>query len=317
MPPAGAPRPDEATYERRPRSSRPSSIAPGRATPLSAGSRRASSEPHRVSERHPRPARARRAAARGERRSAAAARQHQQRLRQHRRSAVRVAEHDGALPRRRAEDQPSGRRRSGDAGDGEHPYDRAEHPQDERVDDLPFGTRGGIAIRSDFPVDGDVRVERRAGRAAVASPISSKSRSTASACGSRRSAGGWCVPAAGRWPRGGAGVREVREHLEFPLPLKAGHETPRRHVRPAHRGARRGDAAPEDAEPRHAAGDRARHDQRAVRRDRPGDSPSRRRIFVCAARPRTRRRARRSARFSPRSHAARTDGRSATTTCRT
>ena len=29
-----------------------------------------------------------------------------------------------------------------------------EHPQDERVDDLPFGTRGGIAVRSEFPVDG-------------------------------------------------------------------------------------------------------------------------------------------------------------------
>jgi len=30
----------------------------------------------------------------------------------------------------------------------------AEHPQDERVDELPFGTRGGLAVRSDFPVDG-------------------------------------------------------------------------------------------------------------------------------------------------------------------
>ncbi len=29
-----------------------------------------------------------------------------------------------------------------------------EHPQDERVDELPFGTRGGIAVRSDFPVTG-------------------------------------------------------------------------------------------------------------------------------------------------------------------
>jgi hypothetical protein len=28
-----------------------------------------------------------------------------------------------------------------------------EHPQDERVDGLPFGTHGGLAIRSDFPVD--------------------------------------------------------------------------------------------------------------------------------------------------------------------
>ena len=36
-----------------------------------------------------------------------------------------------------------------------------EHPQDERVDELPFGTRGGIAVRSEFPVDGMyiVRVE--------------------------------------------------------------------------------------------------------------------------------------------------------------
>jgi Protein of unknown function (DUF1592)/Protein of unknown function (DUF1588)/Protein of unknown function (DUF1585)/Protein of unknown function (DUF1587)/Protein of unknown function (DUF1595)/Cytochrome C oxidase, cbb3-type, subunit III len=36
-----------------------------------------------------------------------------------------------------------------------------EHPQDERVDELPFGTRGGIAVRSEFPVDGTyiVRVE--------------------------------------------------------------------------------------------------------------------------------------------------------------
>jgi mono/diheme cytochrome c family protein len=36
-----------------------------------------------------------------------------------------------------------------------------EHPQDERVDELPFGTRGGVAVRSEFPVDGTyiVRVD--------------------------------------------------------------------------------------------------------------------------------------------------------------
>ena len=36
-----------------------------------------------------------------------------------------------------------------------------EHPQDERVEELPFGTRGGIAVRSEFPVDGTyiVRVD--------------------------------------------------------------------------------------------------------------------------------------------------------------
>src|SRR5687767_11604882 len=42
-----------------------------------------------------------------------------------------------------------------------------EHPQDERVDELPFGTRGGIAIRSEFPVDGTytVRVDVAGGGA--------------------------------------------------------------------------------------------------------------------------------------------------------
>ena len=41
----------------------------------------------------------------------------------------------------------------------------AEHPQDERVDDLPFGTRGGLAVRSEFPVDGTyvVKVELAGG----------------------------------------------------------------------------------------------------------------------------------------------------------
>jgi len=34
-----------------------------------------------------------------------------------------------------------------------------EHPQDERVDDLPFGTRGGLAVRSEFPVDGTYTVK--------------------------------------------------------------------------------------------------------------------------------------------------------------
>jgi cytochrome c551/c552 len=34
-----------------------------------------------------------------------------------------------------------------------------EHPQDERVDDLPYGTRGGLAIRSDFPADGNYVVK--------------------------------------------------------------------------------------------------------------------------------------------------------------
>ena len=40
-----------------------------------------------------------------------------------------------------------------------------EHPQDERVEDLPFGTRGGIAVRSEFPVDGTYIVKVDVGAA--------------------------------------------------------------------------------------------------------------------------------------------------------
>jgi mono/diheme cytochrome c family protein len=41
----------------------------------------------------------------------------------------------------------------------------AEHPQDERVDELPFGTRGGLAVRSEFPVDGTYIVKVDVGAA--------------------------------------------------------------------------------------------------------------------------------------------------------
>src|SRR5688572_3970345 len=40
-----------------------------------------------------------------------------------------------------------------------------EHPQDERVEELPFGTRGGLAIRSEFPVDGTYTVRVDVGNA--------------------------------------------------------------------------------------------------------------------------------------------------------
>jgi mono/diheme cytochrome c family protein len=40
-----------------------------------------------------------------------------------------------------------------------------EHPQDERVDELPFGTRGGLAVHSEFPVDGTYIVKVDVGAA--------------------------------------------------------------------------------------------------------------------------------------------------------
>ena len=80
-----------------------------------------------------------------------------------------------------------------------------EHPQDERVDDLPFGTRGGLAVRSEFPVDGNyvVKVELAGGAARAAR--SSRSASTASACSCRRVGGaGGGRGGRGRPRRGGA-----------------------------------------------------------------------------------------------------------------
>ena len=56
-----------------------------------------------------------------------------------------------------------------------------ELPQDERVDELPFGTRGGLAVRSEFPVDGTYVDEGGAGRRPRASRTSSRSGWTASA----------------------------------------------------------------------------------------------------------------------------------------
>ena len=121
MPPAGAPRPDAATY---------ASLTAHIESELD---RAADARPqvggvplvHRLSrteypERHSRSPGARIAAARGQHRLSAAAGQHQQRLRQYRGPALRVGEHDGALSGRRAEDQPSRCWRSVDASAREH-----------------------------------------------------------------------------------------------------------------------------------------------------------------------------------------------------
>ena len=99
--------------------------------------------------------------------------------------------------------------------------------------------------------------------------------------------------AAGARGRAGGGVEALHRSARVPAPAEGRPEAGRRGVRAAHRGARRGDAAAADAQPRHAAGDRQRDDQRSVQRHRPGDTPSRRRIFVC--RP-VRRRSRRDCR---------------------
>ncbi|HTM03715.1 MAG TPA: DUF1592 domain-containing protein, partial [Vicinamibacterales bacterium] len=133
-----------------------------------------------------------------------------------------------------------------------------EHPQDERVDDLPFGTRGGLAVHADIPADATYVIK-------------------VDMAGAARDAGMIEVTVDGAR----ADLRRAAGALEIPLPIKAGshligvaflERTEARDeaiVRPRWRG--RGTqpalasvtiAGPYDV-------------------SSPGDSASRRRIFVC------------------------------------
>jgi hypothetical protein len=199
-----------------------------------------------------------------------------------------------------------------------------EHPQDERVDELPFGTRGGIAVRSEFPVDGtyivrvDIgaaqghdleilvdgeRVARRSltggrGALAVDAPpgqpdpsdpdptppsvdrpaVAGRGAGPADAAGSPGSGG---AGGAARAQAAGRGRRAAAEPLEFPLTLKAGPKLIG--VAFVQRTEARDEAT---LRPR----TRSRGTQPAINSvtisgpynvTSPGDSPSRKRIFVC------------------------------------
>src|SRR5687768_3623072 len=184
-----------------------------------------------------------------------------------------------------------------------------EHPQDERVDELPFGTRGGIAIRSEFPVDGtytvkvDVgngqgheleitvdgeRVALRAlarggrGTPTVAAPPGQPDPADVDA--TPPSVARPATPGRGAYPPGGRAGGRGRGGagpLEFPLTLKAGPKLIG--VAFVQRTAARDEAT---LRPRM----RSRGTQPAITSvtisgpynvTGPGDSPSRRRIFVC------------------------------------
>jgi len=154
-----------------------------------------------------------------------------------------------------------------------HPLD-PEHPQDERVDDLPFGTRGGLGVRSDFPVDGTytVKVELAGGAGRDRHQLE------VTLDGERVKLEAFGGAPAGRGGRGG-GAPDPR--LEFPLTIKAG---PRLiGVAFVQRTEARDEAT---LRPR----TRSRGTQPAIASvtisgphgaSTPGDSPSRRRIFIC------------------------------------
>ena len=179
-----------------------------------------------------------------------------------------------------------------------------EQPQTARVDELPYGTRGGLAVRSHFPLDGEyvfkvtfvgrsddaqqleITVDGERVQLATVAPgqgggrggRGGRGRGAAAAVGDPADlADGGAVP--GRGGRGGFGG--APRALEFRIPIKAGPRlvgvtfVERNEVRdeevlrPRNRGA-----GPEIAVdivtisgPYNAQG--------------PGDTPSRRRIFVC------------------------------------
>ncbi len=192
--------------------------------------------------------------------------------------------------------------------------------QHDHVDGLPLGTRGGLGVRHLFPLDGeyDIKVDVTG---AAAHP-----RTAATGGHDRRRAGRGCS----RWPAApapGSSVYDSEDKLVARVPVPAGP----RDVgvafvkKPAllrRAGAR---ALPESAHLRERrrswrvdAGGHERDGDRAVSiRRAPGNTPSRRRIFVCQ--PGERRPGKRAARGKscPRSRAGRFAARCPTTRCPT
>ncbi|HYR85765.1 MAG TPA: DUF1592 domain-containing protein [Terriglobia bacterium] len=151
------------------------------------------------------------------------------------------------------------------------------HPeqwQDVRIDELPFGTRGGLAVRSYFPVDADYNIEIDvAGAAREANQIE------ITVDGERMQ----LIPVGGNpaGGRGGRGRAPAAGPLEFRIPVKAGprlvgvtfiehnqtrdEETLRPRMRS--RGTQPAIGGVTISGPYNVSG--------------PGDSPTRRRIFLC------------------------------------
>jgi mono/diheme cytochrome c family protein len=144
-----------------------------------------------------------------------------------------------------------------------------EQPQDTRVEELPFGTRGGVAVRSYFPLDGDYDIEvETAGGAREAHQLE------ISVDGERKQ-----LIAVGGAGRGGRGGRQGP--AQYRVQVKAGPrligvafvqrtealDEATLHPRVRTRGTQPAIAAVTIRGPYNASG--------------PGDTPSRQRIFTC------------------------------------
>jgi mono/diheme cytochrome c family protein len=147
-----------------------------------------------------------------------------------------------------------------------------ERPQDERVDELPFGTRGGVAVNTDLPVDGSYTI-----KVELAAAAREPHQLEITLDGARVK-----LESIGGGPAAGGGRRAAAPPpLEFSVPIKAGprlvgvafiqHSEARDEAtlrpRPRSRGTLPAIATVTISGPYDVSG--------------PGTSPSRRRIFVC------------------------------------
>jgi hypothetical protein len=149
-----------------------------------------------------------------------------------------------------------------------------EQLQEERVDELPFGTRGGLAVKSYFPVDGEYNV-----KVDVAGAVRDPNQIEITVDGTRMQVANVGGNAGGGRGRGGRGAAE--RPLEFRIPVKAGprlvgvtfieHNSARDEEtlkpRMRSRGTQAALASVTISGPYNVTG--------------PGDSPSRKRLFVC------------------------------------
>ncbi len=148
-----------------------------------------------------------------------------------------------------------------------------EEPQDTRVEDLPFGTRGGIAIRSYFPLDGEYDIQFD-----LAGGGRDQHQLEISVDGERKE----LVPIGGGGGRGGRGGRGgAAPPNQYRIAVKAGSrligvtfvqkteafDEATLHPRQRSRGTQPAIASVTIRGPYNATG--------------PGDTPSRDRIFVC------------------------------------
>ncbi|HUF63517.1 MAG TPA: DUF1592 domain-containing protein [Verrucomicrobiales bacterium] len=159
---------------------------------------------------------------------------------------------------------------------------RPDITQEERVEGLPFGTRGGTLIRHTFSRDGEYEIKARLARDRNEEVEGLTEPHELLVLLDRKEVGSFTV----RPPRPGQGHAEVDAHLEIRLPVEAGlhelgitfvknptslHETLRQPYEAHfnfHRHPRTGPAV-------YQVGVTGPYDS-----EEPGDSPSRRRIFV-------------------------------------